>query len=142
MDDRRQILTQMRAGTTEMLALAVLKENDSYGYEISEQVQQRSQGFFQLKQGFLYPTLNRMVKEKLLSAYWQKSERGGPRCKYYRLTSLGRQRLEAFLEARREFDHYLNLTLGPAFDLPNPEESSQDAAASQTRLNGQSHLGS
>ncbi len=112
----------MKSGTTEFLVLLILSEKDCYGYEIRSDVKQRSQDFFELKQGFLYPALKRMAHQKLITAYWQKSDRGGPRCKYYSLTSRGRLRLQAFREAWREFDTRFNRILALNRALPSTDE--------------------
>lgn len=111
MDERTDIFRQMRAGTTQFLILAALNVKDSYGYEISEHIRERSAGFFDLKQGFLYPALNRLAKLDLVGSYWQKSDRGGPNCKYYHITWQGQQQLAAFLEARRDFNVHLDQLL-------------------------------
>jgi PadR family transcriptional regulator, regulatory protein PadR len=79
----------MRKGSTEILVLSLLIEGPMYGYEISQQLEQRSNGYFELKEGLLYPTLHRMQQKGWLSSEWQTVE-GRPR-KYYTLTALGRK---------------------------------------------------
>jgi PadR family transcriptional regulator PadR len=80
---------QMRKGSTEILILSLLVERPMYGYEISQQLEQRSGGYFEMKEGLLYPTLHRMQQDGWLSAEWQTVE--GRRRKYYALTSKGRE---------------------------------------------------
>ena len=53
-------------GTVEMLILEVISRGPSYGYQISQTVLAESRGYFELKEGSLYPALNR-VRE--VSAY-------------------------------------------------------------------------
>jgi PadR family transcriptional regulator, regulatory protein PadR len=77
----------MRKGSTEILVLSLLQERPMYGYEISTQLEQRSGGYFGMKEGLLYPSLHRMQHRGWLSASWQTVE-GRPR-KYYSLTPLG-----------------------------------------------------
>ena len=101
MEPRKKILKQLKMGTTEILILAILTKGDRYGYEISGDVKEQSEGFFEFKQGFLYPTLRRMEENKLITGYWKDSASGAPDRKYYRLTRQGRARLEASMEARR-----------------------------------------
>ena len=98
----------MKMGTTEFLILVVLNEKDRYGYEITREVYERSDGFFEFKQGFLYPALRRMEQEDLIGGYWRRSDIGGPDRKYYRLTSKGGIRLNAFVEAWAEFGSQLD----------------------------------
>ena len=58
--------TGVQPGSTAMLVLAVLKDQELYGYRIIEELARRSQNVFQLKEGTLYPLLHAMEKEKLL----------------------------------------------------------------------------
>lgn len=103
---RPSLLRQLKMGTTEILILAILSRADRSGYEISRAVKDRSQGFFEFKQGFLYPTLRRMEEAKLIAGYRKDSANGGPDRKYYRLTRQGRARLEASLKAWRDFSKH------------------------------------
>jgi PadR family transcriptional regulator PadR len=80
---------QMRKGSTEILILSLLVERPMYGYEISQQLEQRSGGYFEMKEGLLYPTLHRMQQDGWLSAEWRTVD--GRRRKYYALTSTGRE---------------------------------------------------
>jgi PadR family transcriptional regulator len=111
MDDKKRILKQFKMGTTEMLILAVLSAGDQYGYEITRQVSESSGGYFDLKQGFLYPTLQRMEKAKLLRAYWRGSDTRGPDRKYYRLTAKGKALLAESLKAWKDFSRRFTRTL-------------------------------
>ena len=116
MEPRKKILKQLKMGTTEILILAILTKGDRYGYDISRDVKERSEGFFEFKQGFLYPTLRRMEEAKLITGYWKDSASGGPDRKYYRLTRAGRARLEASLEAWGDFSKRFNKMLAMARD--------------------------
>jgi DNA-binding PadR family transcriptional regulator len=79
----------MRKGSTEFLILSLLMERPMYGYEISQQLKQRSGGYFEMKEGLLYPALHRMQQNGWLSTEWQVI--GGRRRKYYALTPLGKE---------------------------------------------------
>ena len=82
-----------------------------YGYEMAQQLEERSNGYFEMKEGLLYPTLHRMQKSGWLSSSWREVE--GRRRKYYSVTALGRdvlgeqaaewnvflEKLQAFLRA-------------------------------------------
>ncbi len=116
MEPRKKILKQLKMGTTEILILAILTKGDRYGYDISRDVKERSEGFFEFKQGFLYPTLRRMEEAKLITGYWKDSASGGPDRKYYRLSRPGRARLEASLEAWNDFSRRFNKMLAIAKD--------------------------
>jgi len=76
-------------GIVEMLMLDVLSRGPNYGYEISQQVAAQSAGYFDLKEGSLYPALHRLERQGLLAAEW--SEADGRRRKYYKLTPDGQK---------------------------------------------------
>jgi PadR family transcriptional regulator, regulatory protein PadR len=80
---------QIRKGSTEILVMSLLVERSMYGYEISQELAERSGGYFDLKEGLLYPTLHKMQKKGLLESEWQTVD-GRPR-KYYSLTRSGRK---------------------------------------------------
>lgn len=83
---------QIRKGSTEILILSLLAEEPMYGYQIGRELQQRSEGYFEMKEGLLYPTLHRMAQEGLLSSEWRESGTARRR-KYYAITEKGRQAL-------------------------------------------------
>ncbi len=77
----------------EMLLLEVIAHGPTYGYEITQTVAERSNGYFALKEGSLYPALHRMERAKLLRSFWREAD--GRRRKYYELTDAGRAELAA-----------------------------------------------
>lgn len=83
---------QIRKGSTETILLLLLSERPMYGYEICKEMADRSSGYFDMKEGLLYPTLHRLQKEGLLSSEWQDSETGRRR-RYYAITSQGQEKL-------------------------------------------------
>ena len=83
---------QIRKGSTEILILTLLADQPMYGYLISQELDRRSGGYFEMKEGLLYPTLHRMEKEGLLASDWQKTD-SARRRKYYSITSQGREML-------------------------------------------------
>ena len=87
------IRDQIRKGSTTLLILAVLSDKPMYGYQISQELAQRSGGYFDMKEGLLYPLLHRMHKEGLLNSHWQ-TVTGARRRKYYTITPLGQQTLQ------------------------------------------------
>ena len=111
MDDQKRILKQFKMGTTELLIMVVLSGKDQYGYEITRRVLESSAGYFDLKQGFLYPSLQRMEKAKLLRSYWRDSDARGPDRKYYRLTPKGKTLLAESLKAWKDFSRRFTRTL-------------------------------
>ncbi|TVQ54424.1 MAG: PadR family transcriptional regulator [Phycisphaerales bacterium] len=98
-------------GAVDMLILDVLSRGDSYGYQISQTVMSQSDGYFELKEGSLYPALHRLERQKMLKAYWVEPEEGRRR-KYYKLTAKGRKTLEERRENWRNFSQAVNGVLG------------------------------
>lgn len=80
-----QTETQMRKGMLVYCVLLLCKDGKVYSSEIIRAL--RSAELI-VVEGTLYPLLNRLARDKLLSYEWQESEQGPPR-KYYWLTPEG-----------------------------------------------------
>jgi DNA-binding PadR family transcriptional regulator len=93
-----------------MLILEVIASGPTYGYEITQTVAARSNGYFALKEGSLYPALHRMERGKLLRSLWREAE--GRRRKYYELTDAGRAELAARKQSWRSFAAGVSGVLG------------------------------
>lgn len=77
-------------GHIDTIILKVLFEGDKYGIEICKEVEEKSNGTYELKQPTLYSCLKRLETQGLISSYWEESEIGGKR-HYYKLTDEGRE---------------------------------------------------
>ncbi len=86
--------SQLLKGTTTLLILAVLRDDELYGYEIAARIRERSGAFIDPGEGWLYPALHRLEADGALEATWRESEIG-PRRRYYRLTRAGSRMLDA-----------------------------------------------
>lgn len=87
MDDRFE--QQLKKGVLEMLVLALICQQPSYGYRLLTQLAHRSQGRFQLKEGTLYPILYRLEDDGMIEASWSQWEgRTAPK-KIYTATEAG-----------------------------------------------------
>jgi PadR family transcriptional regulator PadR len=101
---------QLRKGALEMAALASLWQGRLYGLEIIRFLE--SQSSLALAEGTIYPILNRLKVEGMLTSEWVEAEAGHPR-KYYSLTEAGRQRLRLMAEAWFDFSRGLSRLLEP-----------------------------
>ena len=101
---------QLRKGAVEMAALASLWQGRLYGLEIIRFLESQSQ--LALAEGTIYPILNRLKAEGLLTSEWVEAEAGHPR-KYYSLTEPGRERLRQMAEAWQGFATGMNSLLEP-----------------------------
>ena len=81
------------AASATPLILAILKENDSYGYAIIKRVKEMSENQLIWTEGMLYPVLHRLEEHLLIKSYLSKSEAGRQR-KYYRIKESGLRELE------------------------------------------------
>ncbi len=80
---------QIRKGSTETLILLLLSAEPMYGYQISQELASKSDGYFDIKEGLLYPTLHRMQQDGLLTSEWRQAG-GKRRRKYYAITPEGK----------------------------------------------------
>lgn len=93
------IPSQMLKGTLEGCILAIISKKETYGYEISEEL--NKYGFGKVAEGTIYPLLLRLEKNKSISAVFRQSE-VGPKRKYYSLTEAGKKELQIFEESYTE----------------------------------------
>lgn len=107
------IQEQMRKGTTTVIILSLLAELERpmYGYEIIRELETRSQGYFQFKEGLIYPRLHEMERRGFLRAEWRGPE-GTRRRKFYTITDQGHRRLAEELQGWRVFAENVNRLLG------------------------------
>ena len=77
------------SGNTTMLVLKLLADKDMYGYQIIEELSQKSENVFQLKTGTLYPILHGLENQGMVKSYDELADNQRLR-KYYRLTDKGR----------------------------------------------------
>ena len=98
---------ELLKGTLSAIILNLLSENEKmYGYQMFQQVKELSDGKILLKDGSLYPALQKMTKNGLLS---YKEEYIGKRVrKYYFLTPKGELEKVRSLDELKDFLATLN----------------------------------
>ena len=114
-----QVRENLKRGTVEMVLLHLLQERDKYGYELLQEMNERSKGKFTLKDGSMYPIMYRMIDKGLIT---DKQVLVGKRRTrvYYSLTDEGKQYLE---EIKAE---YFFITEGISNILNYQEASNED----------------
>jgi len=80
------------AASATPLVLAILAEDESYGYAILKRVRTLSGGEFEWTDGMLYPLLHRLRRLGYVTTDWRTPPEGRRR-QYYRLTDDGRAAL-------------------------------------------------
>jgi transcriptional regulator len=88
-------------GTFDMLILKALSLGDIHGWGVAERIQQLSGGVCDVKQGAVYPALQRLLLRGWVTARWRDSD-NGRRARFYRLTTSGRRQLDRDIAWWRE----------------------------------------
>ncbi|HKZ98811.1 MAG TPA: PadR family transcriptional regulator [Thermoplasmata archaeon] len=83
---------ELKKGSIQLCLLALLAKDEKYGFQIIGELREKSGGFFDLKEGTLYPALRRLEERGFVESHWVEPASGMPR-KYYRLTPRGRRAL-------------------------------------------------
>jgi PadR family transcriptional regulator PadR len=100
-------------GNTDCLLLFLIKEEQyTYGYRLIKEIEKRSEGYFRVKEGTVYPALHRLENEGLIQGEWQELPNGQER-RYYRITQKGKQVLREKMVAWQGFTTAVNLVLKP-----------------------------
>ena len=89
-------------GSLDLLVLKTLSLQPMHGWGISQRVQQVSDGVLEVNQGSLYPALQRLEKDALITSEWGTTD-NNRRARYYRITAAGRRALGRELESWRRF---------------------------------------
>ena len=95
-----KLLSQLRRGSIQYCVLALLRDGDRYGFELTRTLAE-ADGLV-TSEGTVYPLLARLRQEGLVQTSWQESTQGPPR-RYYRLTPEGHRALDAFIAQWRRF---------------------------------------
>lgn len=84
------ISSDLIRGHINTIILRALYDGDKYGYEICKEIEEKSQGQYELKQPTLYSSLKRLETQGYVTAYWGSVSNGGRR-RYFKLTEIGKQ---------------------------------------------------
>ena len=83
----------LMASSLAPIVLMILRRQESYGYQIIQELRDKSGGQLAVAEGTLYPVLKKMEAKAWIEGVWKKSESGRER-RYYQLTSNGKKELE------------------------------------------------
>ena len=97
-------------GSLDLLVLKTLSLQPMHGWGISLRIQQISAGVLEVNQGSLYPALQRLEKDGLITSAWGTTD-NNRRARYYELTAAGHRALGAELESWRRFAAGLEVVL-------------------------------
>lgn len=89
----------IKRGTIELLILTLLSSCDMYGYELVQEIKERSNGLYTMQESSLYPSLYRLLDKGLISDRQEKVGKRRMRV-YYHIEDTGRAYLT---EIRKEY---------------------------------------
>lgn len=120
----RKFQKELSAGTVSLALLAVMAAADEpmYGYQIAKRLEHIGEGVLAGKQSALYPVLRNLGANGLLDSFVEPSDAGPPR-RYYRITALGRDTLQAWMGAWRATRDSVDAVLAPIPLATRPGES-------------------
>lgn len=94
------ISTDLIRGHTDTIILNILRQGDSYGYEIYKKIIELSGSRYELKEATLYTAFRRLEKDGYILSYWGDETQGGRR-KYYRISDKG---VKHYRQSEKEWD--------------------------------------
>ena len=92
-----KVSKELVKGSTPILVLSLLRRKAMYGYEIIKEIEIKSSGVFNFKEGTLYPILHGFEDNEMVESFWMEGENSRKR-KYYKITDKGMK----FLREREE----------------------------------------
>ena len=101
-------VSQLYRGTLDAAALAVVAEQDGYGYDILRRL--RAAGLRDVGDASVYGTLRRLYRAGALTSYVMPSDEG-PHRRYYGITERGRAQLEEARTVWGDFSRALTMLL-------------------------------
>ncbi len=96
--------TQLKKGVLDLCILSIIKEKESYGYDIYQSINK----ILNISESTIYPILRKFVKENYCETYLQESTEGPPR-KYFRITNVGASWLETLNQEWKNFQKTINI---------------------------------
>jgi PadR family transcriptional regulator, regulatory protein PadR len=104
-------VTAAKKGSTDLLILALVDEQDLHGYEIGRRIEQRSGGTLTFTLAALYEALYRLEEQGWIRGRWVEAA-GQRRRRCYRITAGGRKVLAAQRQDWARFIAALTLVAG------------------------------
>lgn len=105
-----KISKELIKGSTTMLILELLKDENMYGYQMIKRLVEKSENVFELKEGTLYPILHSLEENDLITSYWD--ETTAKKRKYYAITDKGNKQLKQRKEEWKIFSNGINKVIG------------------------------
>jgi PadR family transcriptional regulator PadR len=84
----------MKVGTVQLWLLLLLSDKPMYGYEIIRELERRFSGYWSPKTGTVYPALEKLEENQLVTGQIEFRDHGPDR-KHYAITDRGKEELKA-----------------------------------------------
>ncbi len=98
---------QMKKGLLELCTLSIIKREEAYPSDIINELKKAE---LIVKEGTMYPLLNRLTKDDLLTYTWKESKAGPPR-KYYTITDKGQEFYQELLGTWQTLEKAINQSI-------------------------------
>jgi len=104
------ISSELIKSNAAVLILSCLAREPMHGYRIVKELDSITEGYFQMREGTLYPHLHKLEEDGSVESYWE-TVSGGRERRMYRITSRGRAELARKQEQWNRFETNLNRVL-------------------------------
>ena len=101
---------ELLKGSTTVLVLSVLENENMYGYEMIKKIKAKSENVFEFQEGTLYPILHKLEEKGWVTSYW--NEVSGKKRKYDAITKNGKKYLKSKKEEWHLFSTNVNKVIG------------------------------
>lgn len=108
-----KINKELLKGTTDLLVLSLLENDNMYGYQMIKELSKKSQNVFQLQEGTLYPILHTLEEKNYITSYWD--ETGTKKRKYYCISKEGKKYLKDKKEEWKTYSYGINQVVRRCF---------------------------
>ena len=105
-----RISRELLKGSTTMLVLSLLENENMYGYEMIKKLTEKSKNVFEFQEGTLYPILHSLEEKNYITSYWDKTV--AKKRKYYSITKKGKDVLKEKEVEWKIFSNGVNKVLG------------------------------
>jgi len=107
--------TEIQKGCLKLLILMLLNQKQRHGYEVMNEIEERTLGLWRPTAGGIYPILKRMGRNGLVKGEWKVR---GKRRKIYNITPKGRETVKKILEKQKIIEDAMNQLHSDFLDIP------------------------
>lgn len=100
------------------MIMLILKRQENYGYEIIQQLKDKTGGKLSVAEGTLYPVLKKMEEKEWIKGDWKKADNGRER-RYYSITEKGNKELEEQISQFTFISNLINNLWQPQVSISN-----------------------